>query len=71
MQRYLHYILDKLKIRRPVRPTDNVTLATVALIIVVWIIDLFVPDPIPFIDEILLPFIAYIITYYYNKKKSK
>jgi hypothetical protein len=50
---------------------DWVIIVSVFLLFGIWILDLFIVDPIPLIDEIALPIITAYISKWYIERKNK
>lgn len=49
---------------------DWVIVISVIALVIIWIADLFILDPLPFVDEIILPILAYLVAQWYANRKS-
>ena len=55
-------------------PTTNQDwLASISILVlfILWVVSWIIPDPIPAIDEIVLPVLTLLVTQWYTNKKNK
>jgi len=63
------YLGNKILGRIPQDKRDRVILILIGIFAILAIVDFFVVDPLPLVDEIILPVIAFLLAEWYAKRK--
>lgn len=64
-KKFLGYkVFQKIMDKIPVKYRNLIVWISFAVVFIIWILDIVIADPLPFVDEAALTFLLYILTRY-------